>query len=184
MIRSSFTLHAYRTRSLPPLPKLPSFFSTFGSSTSFLSLCGLVGRCWSLSSSGCWVLCLLPLHSGMGHISLSIDLSQPYLNRGRPNADERFSKVDNDPRWSPQTVSSQCQIKTWLSHAGISMVFDIMLILLPIPLVKKMQIPMKQKLLTLGLFAIGSAYVFLPPTPTPPLFVPQFILENQKPSRC
>jgi hypothetical protein len=67
------------------------------------------------------------------------------------------SKIADEPRWSPQTVGSQYQIKTWLAQSSISIVFDIFLICLPIPLVATMQAPPRQKLVILGLFAIGSA---------------------------
>lgn len=48
----------------------------------------------------------------------------------------------------------------WLSHAAANITLDFIIILLPMPVVGKLNLPRKQKIVLMGVFALGLLYVF------------------------
>ena len=44
----------------------------------------------------------------------------------------------------------------WFSHASLNITFDIVLIILPIPVIKSLNLPTKQKIALCGIFAVGA----------------------------
>ncbi|EXJ79875.1 hypothetical protein A1O3_08160 [Capronia epimyces CBS 606.96] len=61
--------------------------------------------------------------------------------------------------WDPTITGGKCVDKPaiYLANAAINAITDIMILLLPIPLVVKLQMPTVQKFALLGVFAFGSA---------------------------
>ncbi|KAI8940225.1 hypothetical protein NX059_003929 [Plenodomus lindquistii] len=55
-----------------------------------------------------------------------------------------------------RTLASQCTVTNWTIQGVISMALDCVLMILPIPLVRQLHIPLKQKSLAFALLAIGS----------------------------
>lgn len=47
----------------------------------------------------------------------------------------------------------------WFSHASTNIVFDIVLVILPMPVIKSLNLPKKQKIALMGIFALGTLYV-------------------------
>ncbi|KAK0662726.1 hypothetical protein DIS24_g1671 [Lasiodiplodia hormozganensis] len=44
----------------------------------------------------------------------------------------------------------------WFSHASTNIVFDIVLVILPMPVIKSLNLPKKQKIALMGIFALGT----------------------------
>ncbi|PSN63279.1 hypothetical protein BS50DRAFT_461134, partial [Corynespora cassiicola Philippines] len=59
--------------------------------------------------------------------------------------------------WQPQ-LPGRClsRVASWFSNAAINIVTDLMIILLPIPVIKSLKLANRQKWLLMGLFAFGS----------------------------
>ena len=55
----------------------------------------------------------------------------------------------------------------WYFSSGMSMATDILIFAIPIPSVLKLQLPLKQRIVVLGIFCLGFLYALRPP-PTPP----------------
>lgn len=63
--------------------------------------------------------------------------------------------------WDATITEGKCVDKAaiYLGNAAINAITDIMILLLPIPMVLKLQMPRVQKIGLIGMFAFGSAYV-------------------------
>lgn len=48
----------------------------------------------------------------------------------------------------------------WFAHAAINIFSDVLIISLPMPVIKGLNIPTKQKLALMGIFALGALYVY------------------------
>lgn len=52
----------------------------------------------------------------------------------------------------------------WYFSSGMSMATDILIFAIPIPSVLKLQLPLKQRIVVLGIFCLG--FLYAPPSPT------------------
>jgi len=58
--------------------------------------------------------------------------------------------------WDPTVVASFCQGQdAWWANTGIIIVTDLMIFILPIPFILPLKLPRRQKLVVVGIFAIG-----------------------------
>ncbi|KAF2706202.1 hypothetical protein K504DRAFT_438260 [Pleomassaria siparia CBS 279.74] len=67
-----------------------------------------------------------------------------------------FCRISGPLSWNSDSVSSKCEVTTWLVHAAISIGTDCFMILLPIPAVWQMRNPPRQKVAICCLFAVGG----------------------------
>lgn len=58
--------------------------------------------------------------------------------------------------WNP-SIEGKCanRTATWLYNAIMNIITDFMIFLLPVPVVKSLQLPTKQKALLIGIFGVG-----------------------------
>jgi hypothetical protein len=58
--------------------------------------------------------------------------------------------------WDPSIRPSFCQpYQVWWGNTGLHMVTDFLIFLLPLPAVWKLRLPLKQKVILFGVFALG-----------------------------
>jgi hypothetical protein len=59
--------------------------------------------------------------------------------------------------WSP-TPKTHCVVKKtlWFSHASINILSDLIILILPMPVIKSLKLPMRQKVGLLMIFALGG----------------------------
>ena len=64
--------------------------------------------------------------------------------------------------WNP-TLEGTCEQQTrfWYSNPLLNLLTDVWLLILPIPVIRQLQLPKKQKLGLVVIFALGGMYVFL-----------------------
>ena len=62
--------------------------------------------------------------------------------------------------WNP-SVPGYCMSKAglWFSNAAVHIVTDIMIIVFPMPVLKRLNLPRKQKIAVMAVFALGTLYV-------------------------
>lgn len=105
----------------------------------------------------CWILLILILVWILGTLlALTVFwyVSTAYIAIGIADMN---SRVPGKDPWDPAALTSQCSINLWLSHAGTSVGTDILLILLPLPVVAQMRVSKKQKIIIASMFTAGSA---------------------------
>lgn len=66
-----------------------------------------------------------------------------------------FCKVDSAPAWDLGSVEGQCQTESWLAHASAGIAINVLLIGLPIPMLVRMKVPWKQRIVISILIGIG-----------------------------
>ncbi|KAK3307230.1 uncharacterized protein B0T15DRAFT_382826, partial [Chaetomium strumarium] len=58
--------------------------------------------------------------------------------------------------WNPNVVASFCQPQAaWWVNTGLTLATDIIIVILPIPIVLPLKLPRRQKLIVVGIFAVG-----------------------------
>ena len=55
----------------------------------------------------------------------------------------------------------------WFSNAALNIFTDILIFAIPVPLIRSLQLPSRQKMALLFVFAFGALYVAQPPTLLP-----------------
>ena len=62
------------------------------------------------------------------------------------------------------SIEGYCLSKAglWFSNSGIHILTDIMIIIYPMPALKKLKLPLRQKIAVMALFSLGGLYVTSP----------------------
>lgn len=47
----------------------------------------------------------------------------------------------------------------WFSHASVNIAFDLIIVILPMPVINSLKLPRRQKIALMGIFALGALYV-------------------------
>ena len=65
--------------------------------------------------------------------------------------------------WDP-TVAGFCFNKEalWFSNSAIHILTDLLILIYPMPVIKSLQLPSRQKIALMGVFALGGLYVLVP----------------------
>lgn len=79
--------------------------------------------------------------------------------------------------WKPTTIEGHCINITasWVANAIMSIMTDLIIFALPMPVLGRLHLEPRQKVLLIGVFAFGAVYVCcLSPNATPPHHLPPF----------